>query len=225
MSKAKENTKKGINILMIVSLFYFLMGAILLFAKGGLGYIIYIMSGTLIVLGMVWVIRYLINDGYMQPGNYNFSFGLLMIIFGIWLFLQHMAMSVMWIPRILGAAAVLTSVMKIQDALTLRRLKDERWVVFLILSVITLVMAGVILFSEERLFVNEAGTVSWYVPLVLFVDGVCNLVILFRVSGKIRSYKNETAVAEEKRTQEMKQTGQPSVMAQNAVADDHADKG
>ncbi len=176
-------------ILAIFALAYFALGAVLIFNAGALSTIVCIMGVLLILMGIWWIMRYLRNDSHIEPSNYDFSFGVLMSIVGILLLVQNRNIAG-WLPHLLAVSVVITSVMKMQNTLALRRLRDQNWTLFFLMACITLIMACVILFNKSR-FISKDGTVHIYVSVMLIVDGVLNLINMFRLAHKLRIFNEK----------------------------------
>ncbi len=178
-------------ILAVIAIVYFAVGIVLIFRADTLTAVVCMIGCGLVILGVFRVVQYLRNNSHMNPQNYDFSIGVLMVILGVLLLVQNQAVS-KWLPHLLAVCVVITSVMKMQNALALQRMKDENWTLFFLMAVVTLILSCVILFWKKK-FVSENGEINLYVPIVLLVDGLFDLINMFRLGSRMKKMNSMPA--------------------------------
>ena len=93
------------------------------------------------------------------------------------------------IPFIVGIIIVISGIMKIENALDLKRM-DSHWVFLLIVAIVNVLLGIVILINPQ----NTAVFVTRITGIILTYSGVVDLITTLTVSGKIRRWVNDNAI-------------------------------
>lgn len=129
----------------------------------------------MIIFGCAHLILYFAKSNKMQSVMQgNMIAGVVGIATGVYILLK-MESVLDIIPFALGVVALLGAVVKLQDALDLRRLGSERWQIMLVFTAVLFVLGWVLIvdpFENMKLIVTLVG-------VSLLIDGVGNLLGIF----------------------------------------------
>lgn len=144
----RKKFNKLMNISLITSIFYLLVGLFLIFfTKVSLDIVAYIIAFILIFNGVFSII-----DDYKQFKIFyffdGFTSGLLSIILGIILISNPDYMS-MLIPLIVGLWFIISSTFKLRMALALKDSNNNSWMVTYILSLLTIIVGLCLIFNPD----------------------------------------------------------------------------
>ncbi len=131
---------------------------------------------ALLVIGVFLFLRYFIKKGYQKRNDYSFSFGLLLMIAALGVFARNSYL-MLWVPGIMGALVVVTSMVRIQCAVDGLLMKGKYWFIHGITAIVACVMAY-FLISGNTVYV-ASGMVDKYVCIVLLLDAVFNIITTF----------------------------------------------
>lgn len=187
---SKENGKKSVGIgtgfVIGVSIIYILFGLAMLFVPQFKEvYIIYIAGVILVIYGIILIVKYFMTGSYRDIGKYGFSIGVLSMLIGICMFVRSEQISV-YFSLFLGACVLLTSVIKLQNAVDLKSIGNPAWFVFLIIAIVFLAASIAIVLDP----MGKVSAHAEYIYYVLTADGAVNIIstaflaIAIRTSGK-----------------------------------------
>lgn len=187
---SKENVKKGVSIgtgfVIGISIIYILFGLAMLFVPQFKEvYTIYIAGAILVIYGIILIVRYFMTGSYRDIGKYGFSVGVLSILIGVCMFVRSGQISV-YFSLFLGACILLTSVIKLQNAVDLKSIGNPVWFVFLIIAIAFLAASIAIVLDP----MGKVSAHADYIYYVLTADGAVNIVstaflaIAIRTSGR-----------------------------------------
>lgn len=220
--KAKENTETGrgfTNLVVIVTALVFIaLSALVLFMpEAGFqpGYLCYVVGAVLIIVGMIQIVRYFINDAYRNMNEYGFSIGTLLVILGVCVLLRAEVISGV-IDLVLGVVVLLMGIILLQHSLDLKRMSDAVWGLVIVIAVLV-IACGVVLILKPSPLQISYDVIIWWIVLVSSVLGLLvNLYTMIRIALYKRSEKK-------KAEQEIKERDQ--VIAAQAQADADAAAG
>ena len=136
-----------------ISLIYLLLGAMMiLIPELQLQYICYGISIVLLILGIVFIVKYFLTESYKNLNQYGFSIGVFLVIIGICTLVRNEQMAKSF-QTYIGVCILLTAIIKLQNAMDLKALKDRAWSVICIVSVVIMVCAIIIIidpFSDHN---------------------------------------------------------------------------
>lgn len=121
-----------------------ILGILLIFeSEATIVSISYIIGGILIAMGVLGIMRYF----YSEINNLmDIIYGVVTVILGLVVILNPQAIASI-IPFIIGILIIISSVTKLQYALTLNKYKNPLWKTTLIISIITLIFGLVLIFN------------------------------------------------------------------------------
>ena len=191
-----KNQKKGIGIgtgLVIgIAVIYILLGLAKIFLPGFDSiYLIGIAGVILLVIGIVLIVKYFVSGSYRDIGKYGFSIGVLGVIAGVCMLVRASEISV-YFSLFLGICILLTSIIKLQNAVDLKGMDQKSWIVFLIIAIAFLAAAVYIVLDPFGTGISQ----TVYIYDILIADGAVNLVetcYLAMTIRKITKHPSETA--------------------------------
>lgn len=197
----KENGKKSVGIgtgfVIGISIIYILFGLAMLFVpKFKEVYIIYIAGAILTIYGIILIVKYFMTGSYRDIGKYGFSIGVLSILIGVCMFVRSDQISV-YLSLFLGACILLTSVIKLQNAVDLKSIGNPAWFVFLIIAIVFLAASVAIVLDP----MGKVSAHAEYIYYVLTADGAVNMISTAFLAIAIRTSRKK-AFHETKKTQD-----------------------
>jgi uncharacterized membrane protein HdeD (DUF308 family) len=158
--------------------------------------ICYGLGFLMVVLGITYGIIYFTKENLQGFLQMDLVIGIVCLAFGLFILLNPTFLTNV-LPFAMGIILLLGAVVKIQNAISMKRLKFSRWYVVLILAIVLAVLGVILLcnrFTEERYMVI-------YIGICLILDGLTNLVSLICIQTRVkRLAKISDEQAEEERT-------------------------
>lgn len=175
----------------ISSVVYVALGVILLlWPSVMLKNICFIISVFCIAVGIVNLIDYIRKDYAVDAYRYNLVYGLVFILFGVFVFIKvNTVISI--VPILLGFAVTISGFLKFQNAVDLIRMKYQGWGIVMIVSILNIVF-GIVLIMNPF----EIETVLYIcIGIGMIYSGVSDLIATIILSRSIRNIGNELAKA------------------------------
>ncbi len=168
----KIEVKKTMGPSIIKSLFLIVIGLLLTFmADATLVSISYILGGILCALGAVAIIQFCkTKDTGVLIGQFNIVYGIITILAGILLILKPSIVGSL-IPICIGVLIIISSSIKLQQALSIRDLASAYWKGSLITSLLSLICGLVILFNPFK----TASVVTQMIGIFILVYAVLDI--------------------------------------------------
>ncbi len=197
---SKESVKKGVGIgtgfVMGISIIYILFGLAMLFVpKFKEVYIIYIAGAILVVYGIILIVKYFMAGSYRDIGKYGFSIGVLGILTGVCMFIRSGQIS-LYFSLFVGICILLTSVIKLQNAVDLKSIGNRSWFLFLIIAIAFLAASIAIVLDP----MGQVSAHAKYIYYVLTADGAVNIISTAFLAIAIRTSRKK-ALKEPKQKQ------------------------
>lgn len=178
----------------IMSVAYIVLGLLLLIWPDiSMKTFCYVFGVGMIIFGLAHIIIYFTKDKFQSVMQMDMVIGIVCAATGAYALLK-MEHVLEIIPFALGIVALLGAVVKLQNAIDLKRLGSKRWYIMLIFSVALFVLGG-------TLVANPFASMQVIVALIgasLIVDGVGNLIGIFWIGHVVK--KLNKAAAESGRT-------------------------
>lgn len=185
--KEKQERFGGIGTVVVVSVVLALMGALMLFVPAmKLLYLIYGFGVILLVMGLFAVVFYFKNKKYEMLSNFEFSGGVILMIFGLILLLRG-ELFVERIYFLIGLLVLLDAVFFLQYTVQMKVLRSHLWALPLVLSVILLIAAMLILMEVEVVFISNRMILHG----ILFGVGLIGFLGIAMVYFQIRKFRKE----------------------------------
>ncbi|MDO4297647.1 MAG: DUF308 domain-containing protein [Lachnospiraceae bacterium] len=166
----------------LVSALYVVLGAVLLFWPDvSVQMICYVLGFAMIVIGITYGIIYFTKDNLSGVLQMDLVIGIVAVAFGIFILLNQAFLASV-LPFAMGIILLLGAVVKLQNAINMKRLKFGRWYVVLIFALL-LVGLGIVL------LVNPFRSEYWmvlYIGGCLVLDGLVNLVSMAFIVSRFK---------------------------------------
>ncbi len=177
----------------ISSVIYVALGVILLLwpeemAKN----ICYVIGVIAIAVGIVNLIDYIRKDYSVDAYRYNLVYGLVCILFGVFVFVKVDTV-VSIIPFLLGFAVTISGLLKFQNAVDLVRMKYSGWGIVMIVSVLNIAF-GIVLIMNPF---TSAMVLFICIGIGMIYSGVSDLIATIMLSRSIKSVGRELQKANE----------------------------
>jgi uncharacterized membrane protein HdeD (DUF308 family) len=140
----------------------------------------------IMVYGALQAAIYFFRRDFQDMHNFNFSIGVGFAIFGLFIWMRPQVV-VSAYPQILAGCVLVDSMIKLQYAMNLLRMKDARWQLQLGLAVMTTALAAGLLVLPLK------DATQNYLSILLILDGVVNLYSMYYYRHQIKHY-DETEI-------------------------------
>ena len=117
-----------------VSLVYLLLGVLLIVIPDlQMEYVCYGISVVLVIIGIILIVKYFLEESYKNLNQYGFSIGVFLVIIGVCTLVKNQEMAKSF-QLYIGVCILLTAIIKLQNAMDLKALKDRTWGVICVVS-------------------------------------------------------------------------------------------
>ncbi len=165
------NIYKNVNILVTALLSILISGILLFIPQVQAVHIVYTICALVAIAGVALIIQYFITDAYKQINEYGFSQGVLFLILGVCGLIRAKDIST-YLIAFFSIFVLLSSVINLQYALDLKRMKNKLWVPQLILALALTICATVALIDPFK----SVTTKETFIYYVMLADGVFTLI-------------------------------------------------
>lgn len=177
----------------ISSVIYVALGVILLLWPEKMARnICYVIGVIAVAVGIVNLIDYIRKDYSVDAYRYNLVYGLVSILFGVFVFVKVDTV-VSIIPFLLGFAVTISGLLKLQNAVDLVRMKYKGWGAVMIVSVLNIAF-GVVLIMNPF---DSAMILFICIGIGMIYSGVSDLIATIMLSRSIKSVGRELQKANE----------------------------
>lgn len=170
-----QEAKKIKWIYSIMSVVYIVAGlALIIWPSFMEGMICTILGIVAIVFGIIRLINYFVGDKFEALMRYDMVIGIFLVGLGLFV-LIFPGVVISFLPVVFGLFLILSSLVKLQNAVDLKRLDYDRWWLILILAAVSIVL-GVILICNPFGVIHLLLT---FVGVFFVVDGATSLYSMF----------------------------------------------
>ena len=216
MKEVKEFSKSYV----LVSTLYVVLGGVLLaWPDISMKMIGYVLGFSLLIIGFTYGIVYFTRDNLAGVLQLDLVIGIVAAAFGIFILLNQDFLPTVF-PIAMGIILLLGSVLKIQNAVSMKRLQFRRWYICLIFALILAALGGVLL-------VNPFTSDRWlalYIGACLILDGVVNLVAMSLIVARMKKLEKEQKNAPTPVKDFTGETVEPSEVIIDQVIEDHGEE-
>lgn len=174
----KPDKEHGLGVtayVILLEVIYILLGVVfVMFPQVEIKHVCYLLSGVVVAVGIVMIVRYFTAGEYKRISAYGFSIGVLFVFLGMCALVKNDSLSDAF-SSILGVCILFTAVIKLQNSLALKFMRDKLWSAFLALSFIMAIVATLLvigIFEDYELFMC----------VVLIIDGIFGLISIIYIS-------------------------------------------
>lgn len=156
----KKFAKDVLTDFALMSVLFILLGVLfLVFPETSGKMVCYILAGVLCILGVVRIVSYFLAEVASESYRPDFTVGIVLLGFGIFIFAKpQVILSIL--PIAVGISVLLDSLLKLQSAIDMLRMKSSGWWIMLVLTVITAVLGVIMLvdpFATAAVFLQFIG--------------------------------------------------------------------
>ncbi len=192
-----------------VAVIYILLASLLLFVPQiQIITLSYFLCSVLVITGIVLIVRYFITDAYKNINEYGFSFGVFTVILGMCALVRVEQVANSFILCI-GISLLMTSIIKLQNALDLKNLKEKTWIIMLGIALLFMICSIIIIINPFKL----KETLCGFSYRIMIIDGLISLLsnfylyFIIRKNNKKRSIQDENEDKEKEETKSEAQVG------------------
>ena len=185
---------------LITSGCYLILGLVLLFfPQIDEMKICYALGGITVLMGLIYIIIYFARPTFTDVYRLDFVYGAVFMAGGVYAIAQPFVVA-QWLYIIVGLAICVDSLIKLQNAIDLKRLNSSIWWAVLMMSLVTGTMGVMLLFAKTYAFV----TPTQFIGISLIVDGIINIISFTTLAvnlKRLRKAKAEPEIMPEKEPQ------------------------
>ncbi len=221
----KKDTRMTNLLVVLTAVLFAAIAAVVLFVPGlelKPEYLGYLIGAVLVIVGIIFIVRYFVTDAYKNMNAYGFSSGTLLVILGICALLRAEAIGIVF-DLVLGVSVLLMGIIILQHSLDLKRMSDFMWVVALISSLLA-VACGVIMILKPSPDKIDYTKYNWWAVLISSGLGfIFNIYTLIRVA--IFNRHEKKAAEQEAKDRESAAAAAAQADAGSSTADTDAASG
>ena len=173
--------------MILLAVFYLILGIILVLFPEGSGYAIcYLIGGLTIIYGIFHLVLYQRTKTPFVTYRYDLVQGIIGLAIGIYVMIVPEIL-IETLPVVLGVVVMIDSIVKIQNAWDLKRMGYDRWWLVMIGALVTLVFGLLMVFYPFTVYLS----VIVFVGISLIVNGVSDLITIFILNKKVKEFKSK----------------------------------
>ena len=173
--------------MILLAVFYLVLGIILVLFPEGSGYAIcYLIGGLTIIYGIFHLVLYQRTKSPFVTYRYDLVQGIIGLAIGIYVMIVPEIL-IETLPVVLGVMVMIDSIVKIQNAWDLKRMGYDRWWLVMIGALVTLVFGLLMVFYPFTVYLS----VIVFVGISLIVNGVSDLITIFILNKKVKEFKSK----------------------------------
>ena len=173
--------------LVMLSVFYVIAGVVLLFwPRMSLELFCRTLGIAMLVYGIAHVIIYFAREHSMNVMQMDLTIGVISAAFGAYLLL-HQDFVQMMLPFAVGILLLTGSIMKLQNAIDMKRMGFQYWKPFLYSSLLFMVLSAILIydpFDDKSLLV--------FIGIALILDGAVNIAGMLCLAGLIKKARKKS---------------------------------
>ncbi|MBQ5430539.1 MAG: DUF308 domain-containing protein [Lachnospiraceae bacterium] len=203
MKKKAEGSRNfsAMMIIVMLSILFVLMGSLMTFLEGMKSiYFCYVTAGFFL-LGGAWLsIRYFVKEEYRQITNYDFSFGVLMLLGGVLLCIRAKDILPAFFV-LLGALLLVEAVFLLQFAIMMKIRESAPGSILIFAFAAAVTSLSLLILLDPDQILEQASMIRWFYIGVMIAGilGLLSLLIVGVTSGRAAK---ETSLAEEEAIEE-----------------------
>jgi uncharacterized membrane protein HdeD (DUF308 family) len=175
-----------------------------------------VVGGAVIIVGIVQIVRYFVNDAYRNMNEYGFSIGTLMIILGICVLLRAEVISGV-IDLVLGVVVLLMGIIMLQHSLDLKRMNDAVWGLVIVIAALVIACGVVLILKPSPLQISYEVLIWWIVLISSALGLIVNLYTMIRIALYTHKEKKQAEQEMKEREQVIAAQSQAEADAQDAA--------
>lgn len=145
--------------------------------------ICYVAGAVMLVWGAAKIVYFFVA-GIREPGSFSLAGGVALIAFGVLLFVKPDLIAGIF-TVLFGILLIVDSVVRLQEAVDLAKLKVKGWWLAAIVAAATLVLGCIIAFDPF----SSAQALMIFAGVSLIIDGVIDILSVIYYSAKVEKLK------------------------------------
>ncbi|MDK2808717.1 MAG: hypothetical protein PWP24_1454 [Clostridiales bacterium] len=217
-TKRDQAQRNGIasQLVLSIAVIYILLGLLLLYVpQVQIITICYLLCAILVVAGIVLIVRYFMTNAYTNMNEYGFSVGVFTVILGMCALVRVREVANSFLIC-MGIAMLLTSVIKLQNALDLKNLGVHTWIAMLVLSLAFLICSIIIIIHPFK----QQATLEAFTFRVLILDGCISLIGNLYLYLMLRRNQKKMPMSSEEKEESSNDETEKSETKEDIVSDD-----
>ena len=185
----ENNIKRTFNTNLFLSLLFVIIG-LFLFIKPDttVSIISYTIGLILIVNGLIEVYRYIKENDIYNIFSFRLSYGVLLIIAGIFMFIKPNLLSSLF-PIILGVWIIINSINKFQYSLILKKSNNKDYLYTILISILSFIWGIILLCNPFKSALVITQTIGIFIIIYAVLDIMENLLIRKNITDIIEVFK------------------------------------
>jgi len=185
----ENNIKRTFNTNLFLSLLFIIIG-LFLFIKPDttVSIISYTIGLILIVNGLIEVYRYIKENDIYNIFSFRLSYGVLLIIAGIFMFIKPNLLSSLF-PIILGVWIIINSINKFQYSLILKKSNNKDYLYTILISILSFIWGIILLCNPFKSALVITQTIGIFIIIYAVLDIMENLLIRKNITDIIEVFK------------------------------------
>ena len=175
----------------ILSVFYVIAGVVLLFwPEMSIELFCKVLGIGMLIAGLTHIIIYFTKDHMMNIMQMDLVIGVLCVSFGAFLLL-HPDFVQNALPFVVGVLFMMGGIVKLQNAIDMRRLHFRFWKVVLFFAIVMLILGAVLIYNPF-----SSDILTLYIGISLILEGVLNVICILCIAylfKKVSRVKNAAA--------------------------------
>ena len=167
-----------------------ILGAFLFFdSEDAMKTLAYIVGGILIAMGVISLIKYMVNKSKGIKNELDIVYGLCIIILGAVVCINPDGLAGI-IPFVIGIVMIISSSAKIYYGLELKRSSNPLWKETVIVSLITLLCGVFLVFNPitaEKIIFKVVGA-------IMFAYAILDIVLIFKIRKTVKNIFNDKQI-------------------------------
>ena len=188
----KQDLKRLKREKIVSSIIFILLGLVLLIWPGtSLGVVARVIGAVLTCGGIVAILMFLFNKEKGFASSAVLTVGVIVAVIGAWIFINP-SFLVELIPTIIGLIVIISGILNLSECLTIHKLGKQGGIASLILAVVTIALGALVLVHPGVI----ADFIARIMGVVLAYNGVSDLYIISRVTGKVKEVAQAVSAVE-----------------------------
>ena len=178
----KKYFNKVILSSILSSLLFIALGVFLLIKPGTANKVIgYTLGAIMLISGITSIIKYFTNKDQLSFFRFELVYGILSTLLSVFIIFNPLTVTG-FITILLGLWMTISGTIKIQQALELKRYKEDYWMIALAISILTLILGVLVIFNPF----DGTKLITEVVGIFVILYGVLDIVeaILIRRNAK-----------------------------------------
>ena len=168
----------------VISVLYLVLGAAMIgWPTSSLRILCYVLGCSMLIVGATCGVIFFTRNSEDNRNLYvNLILGIVCLAFGLFVLVNPSFLDTL-LPFAMGIILLLGAVVKIQSAVSMKRLRYQKWWAVLVAALVLIAMAVVLLCNPFK----EIHFMILYCGICLIIDGVTNLIAMISVSLRMKS--------------------------------------